>query len=186
MSGARLETLGQVRNVYPYVSNKGVSLLLTVPVATFRAETPIAMDRSEIPFNLGPDKSSRVYVTILGINYIVSGDAGTTSIASGAIYYRNGGKFHYLHSVSSTLATALAFNHERVITPSQALFADSVDNIGYIGFENYLSVAGTATNLLFSIRLNIGLYGDYAEPNWTELFTLPVHDHIGLSNYRDE
>jgi hypothetical protein len=186
MSGARLQALGQVRNVYPYVSSKGVSLALSVPVATFRGEVPIPMDRSEVPFNIGPDKSSRVFVTILGVSYIVSGDAGTTSVASGALYYRNGGKFHYLDAVSATLATAMAFNSDRIITPAFPLFTDSNDNIGYIGFENYLSVAGTAANLLFAVRLNIGLYGDYAEPDWTELFTLPVHDHVGLSNYRDE
>lgn len=187
MSGARLEALGQVRNVFPFAVSVGIRANLVIPVATFIGETPLTVDKAEIPFNLGPDKSSRVYVCLNGLTCSVLADAGITTRISGSIYYRNGGRRIYLGGINQTLNGVSLFNFDCLASHPYPIMSDSVDNIGSIGFDvGQSTLPGTATNVNVVVWVNVGLYGDYAEPDWKKVMSLPKHDHIGLTDWEND
>jgi len=181
MSGARLQALGQVRNVYPFIVSNSARVSLAVPVSTFLGEIAVPMYKADIPFDLGPDKSGRVFVTLNGVHLLLSVDAGTTTRVSGFLYYRIGGRKTYIVAIASTLATSGVQNIDTTLSPNMPIMAESVDNIGYFGFENAGSAAGTAATITFDIAANFGLYGDYAEPDWNTLFKQQVHEHYGVN-----
>ncbi len=179
MSGAQLEAAGQIRNIFPYYCTVESRLTVTIPVAfTVTGEQPIAIKPTDIPYDLGPDKSGRVFVVLNGVTVLVTANAGTTSQANGFIYYRSpNAKKIYLVAVGGVIAAPYAVNNPNSFMPPFPFGAEGLDNLGYIGFENSGSVAGTAANIIFQIGLNIGMYGDYAEPNWNNYFS---HEHSGL------
>lgn len=181
MSGARLETLGQVRNVYPYATNTGITVAIAVPVATFAGEAALRIDRSEIPFDRGPDKSARTFMVLSNLTAIISVNAGTTTQLNGFIYYRgNDGRRMQLAAIAATIAAPTALNSLVRLTPALPITAESVDNIGYLGFTDSGSTAGTATTVTITANINVGMYGDYAEVDFTELLGLRNHEHLGM------
>lgn len=188
MSGARLEANGQVRHAFPYIVNEGFRVNLTLTVANgFVDRQPIAFT-GQLPFDIGPDKSGRVFLLINGVYIAVRVDAGTTTNLRGALYFQGlDGRKVYLQSFSQTVSTVgSAFpGGSTLIVPPQTITADKLSPLGYLGFEDNGSTIGTATEIDLANWFNIGFYGDYSEPNWKELFDVAKHEHTGLSAFRE-
>ncbi len=145
------------------------------------------MFNGNLPFDLGPDKADRIFLALNGVHITARTDAGVTSILRGAVLFHGlDGRKSYLRAFSDLLSVAgTSYASNGIIIPPNTLNADQVSPLGYIAFEDVGSVIGTGTVLQLFVWFNIGFYSVYAEPNWLELFRLPVHDHTGLSNYRD-
>ncbi len=187
MSGARLQSGGQLRNIFPYYVVGETRLTLTIPVAfTSEGKTKISPKTANIPFDMGPDKSDRNFIVINGLSVVARGDAGTTTQVHGFLFYLTPlAQKVYLLALDATLATPIGFNNPGIYMPSFPYNADSVDNVGEIGFENVASVAGTATNLVLHVGLNLGIYGVFAEPDWNAISEGFKHEHTGLNSMRE-
>lgn len=191
MNGAQLEIAGQVRNVFPHMVTFGLRKQFLFNAGTFEPTSDLTLDLTQvsIPFDRGPDKSGRVFLAFNGITGYFYCDAGTTSIIRGALYYRGlDGRKIYLFALSSLINTnGVSLNYSQLqMGIHQSISAESLSSIGMLGFDNFGTALGTATVITMDVYINIGFYGDYAEPDWDSLFTMSKHDHIGLSSYRDE
>lgn len=181
LTGGRLQAAGQVRNSYNIIHDTlAVPLNWTSGTASARLSFP---SNWKLPFDIGPDKSSKVYLYIGGGELILSADSfvGNPTL-DGILYYAQPNeKKIALLAVHQQLAANVALSVERAFIPEYAFNADAIDNLGSLVFENIASaLGGTATFIRVNARINIGFYGIYSEPDYDVLNRVPPHEHSGL------
>lgn len=185
MSGAQLQTAGQVRNAYPFIMRRSISadleLVSTVPV--LNSYTRIALTENlDVPFDYGPDKAGRVYIVINGVGIIVSADvyAAAGVIAGEILYEDTFGTQYLLYSLGDTLPNAKAYNHQLTLGLYAPLFSNNPGVIGYLVWSNVASAIGALDNVIAQVTLNIGYYSDYAEYDFNELKKCEHHHYHGI------
>ena len=176
MSGARLEIAGQIRDGFPFMAMRQIKVAAFNIISATPAVLPFAQaaisDALDIPFDRGPDRSGRVFVCINGYSILVNSSVVTVSAGqiNGNFYYRAlSGERILLGTVAinapvNALAIRYAFNFPNIIVSTGPLFADKVDSIGTVEWENDGSILGGINGpATATINLNVGYYGDYAE-----------------------
>lgn len=162
MSGARLETGGQVRGVAPFLVTE---MLTAAPAFGGTVSVPLTSNK-RLPFGIGPDKSGRVYPCINGLSIILTADSyvGTPTIV-GTLQWRDDSGAYVLAAIAQVLTAPIAINHVNLrIIPAMPYYADAVNKIGSIEFVNLASaLGGTATAITATCYINMGYYGDYGE-----------------------
>jgi hypothetical protein len=182
MSGAQLQTAGQIRNSFPYIARRAVNANLTLITAApainaySRVTIPEALD---LPFNYGMDKGGRVYTVINGFSVILSAVGyAAAGIIAGSLYFQDILGIEYLMlSLGDTLPNAKAYNSNIMLSTYTPIFTNNPENIGSLVWRNTASVLSTLTNVTANCVFNIGYYSDYAEFDFTELNKCEHHHH---------
>ncbi len=163
MSGAGLETAGQIRNVLPYLVTESISVAPVYSATPAAASVAITTGK-RLPFGIGPDKSGRVYPCINGVYVVVSADSYVGSpLAVGTLQWRDSATSYVLCALANALTAPIAINLPDVqIIPFNPYMADAINDLGRLEFVNIASaLGGTATAITFTVYMNIGYYGDY-------------------------
>lgn len=164
--GAKLEAIGQLRDIFPYHIVETLTVTPTY-VAAGGTTSPLTTTH-KMPFNQGPDRSSRVFVCINGVYIRIKADSYTgTPVANGTLVWNDKGTTCTIAAITQALTgpTAINLPDTRLIA-TMPLFGESVNDVGSVTFLNDGSaLGGTATTITFTISLNMGYYNDYAEPN---------------------
>lgn len=184
MSGARLQIAGQMRAVFPYVARETLDVVsLSLVSGGLSQESQISYTKP-LPFDLGPDKSGRVFVSFNGLFIRVSADSfATPPRLTGLIYYKTiEGRQINLTIIDSVFSANFSeSNPNLLIVPETSFNAESFGELGYFGFQDINSSLGSATAITVAIRANIGLYGEYGEDNLEDLLKPVIyHEHSGL------
>jgi hypothetical protein len=183
MTGARLETSGQIRNSYPYIASTSVAASLTLSGSSFGTQSLITFSE-RLPFDATPDKSGRVFMCINGVFLRVTAQAFTPTAPtiSGWIFYQTlEGKKIYLTALEASFSAAFSESNPTIkLSPDTSFNAQNLNAIGYLGYEDIATSLGSATSITISAKFNLGFYGDYSEPDWEQLFQRQQHEHTGL------
>ncbi len=185
MSGAQLQTAGQVRNSFPYIARQAMNANLTLITAApaintyARVTLPNTLD---LPFNYGPDKAGRVYTVINGFSVILTAAGyAAAGIIAGSLYFQDTFGTEYLMlALGDTLPNARAYNSNVLLGTYAPLFSDKPENIGALVWRNNVSVLSTLTNVTATCIFNIGYYGDYAEFDLSNLAKCEHHHYHGV------
>jgi len=183
MSGAQLENAGQVRNIYPHMTNYETDTTLSITASGARDWTAAIAVPSRVPFDTGPDKPSRVFIVLSNLTALISHDAPASINMFGFLNYQApDGRKHLIAGMALTPATGIntALNFDRIIVPLYSFNADALNNLGSLCYTAIVTGLGGGTAITMRCVVNIGLYGDYAEPEWNELFRMREHEHTGL------
>lgn len=192
MSGARLEAIGQLRNVFPYAV---IDSFTTSPVianaggffGSAFVELTSLITRA-LPFDTGPDKSGRVLMVLNGLSVMITADVYTPTppFAAGEIVFRTSmGEILSILRFADSLTTAKAYNVDTPILVSVPIFGDKPASLGAIGFQNVTgsgAAVGSATSIAMRLRGNYGLYNDFAEYDFNQLKKCEHHHYHGVDN----
>jgi len=166
MSGAQLQTAGQIRNGFPYMAGFGLTGTIQVvnAVIVSKASSKLVWIK-DVPFDSGPDRGGRVFVAINSFSIIITGNPLTGGdFLAGDLYYRGvGGNRLHLLSVVHNLQYMGTYRRDGIIVSSDPLFADKVNDVGIIEWEDNASLITTSDAIILNYRLNIGFYSDYKE-----------------------
>lgn len=184
MTGARLENAGSTRLTYPNMSNFSIDKSLSI-TATGARDWSVALTSNEIlPFDATPDKSPRVFVVIKDVTILITNDAAANGALFGFLNYQTpDGRKHVIGAMNLTALVSTQNNvasYDRTIAPLYSFNARNIDNLGSFTFTAIQTGLGGGTAITLRIVANIGLYGDYAEPDWERLFKMQLHEHSGL------
>lgn len=173
MSGAGVQTAGQVRNIYPYLTYRNIGASFTVINAGSAIQSPVysdVVDTFDIPFDYGPDKAGRVFIVINGVGITVTGGTyqANDRLIANLYFVDSNGQNHLLYTFSNTIIGFGVFS-PIVICPLGPLFSNKINRIGQVLFENKGSIITTAASQTLEYKLNIGYYGDFAEYDFDKL-----------------
>jgi hypothetical protein len=190
MSGALLETAGQLRDAYPFVVQKALSAtlqLVTAAPAVNSVAYSSVQDGRDLPFDYGPDKPGRLFPVICGFGVLITSAVyNAAGLLVGNIFWQDtGGNEVHLLSLADFLPNQIKFNSERIVTPYVPLFAGQVDFIGKLVWRNDSTVISTLSNTVAKVTLNIGYYGDYAEYDFNQLKKCEHHHYHGVTEKPD-
>lgn len=162
MSGASLQTAGQLRNVYPIISSQGISVS-TVLSAVTTVFTDIPLTR-QLPFDSTPDKSERVFIVLKDIFLVINADiyTGNPRLCKALAFIDESGNKHYIGPIGETFNGPFVVSFPSVISPEMAYNAQYINRLGRIEYGEVSSAMGDATAITVRLYANVGLYGNYA------------------------
>lgn len=188
MSGARLETAGQVRNGIPWITRKAIipsalSLVSAVPAVQSYSIVTVS-DGNDIPFDYGPDKPGRVFVAINGFSFIIN---ATTYAAGGQLvgdifWQDTGGLEIHLMTICDFLPNAIKLVSDRLFVAYTPLFSPNVDFIGKLVWKNNGTTIAALNNVNATARINVAYYSDYAEYDFNQLKKCEHHHYHGVED----
>lgn len=166
MSGAKLQTVGQIRDSFPFMVSIGKRIRLTMTPSNMVPKTKINVSDIHIPFDTGPDKSARVFIAINNVNIFQSADIYTPTAPSitGTVYYLspNGIKI-FIGPLFGSFTAPWGYGYNVAVASPFPMNGERLDNIGELGFEDVSSNIGSATQMFIDVLINIGFYAEYAE-----------------------